>query len=145
MKWLKAAWSIGSSVPNLLSGGAGIWIRLGLVAAALAAAAGWGYVKGIRSGAEQHAQDLVNLERCQDGQATLKASLKRQGDALSALAADAARKRQEAAGAIQAARAREASAKAEAARLRQARGNSGANQGPCPAGRAVDQIRRGLR
>jgi hypothetical protein len=33
VKWLSAAWSIGSSIPSLLTGGYGILIRLGIIAA----------------------------------------------------------------------------------------------------------------
>jgi len=145
VSWLATLWRFGSSVPGLLSGGYGIWIRIGLVVAAITAAAGWGFIRGIEHGADQRAEIQVQLGRCQDGQAELKASLVRQNGALEAMRVDAARRAQEAAGAVQAAQAARAAAQGEAQRLRRLRGSQASKQGPCPAAAAIEEIRRGLR
>lgn len=137
MKWLTA-------IPQLLSGGWGIWIRLGLVAIALTAAAGWGYVKGVEHGADERARVQIQLERCQDGQAELESSIAHQNGALEALKADAARKAVEAAGALRAAGAARTAAQAEAQRLRAQRARPREEQGACPAGAALEQVRREL-
>lgn len=141
---LKAAWSIGSSIPSLLSGGAGIWIRLGLVAAALTAAAGWGYVRGVDHGAERLATCAGDLARAQDGLAELKAAIFKQGSLIDGLKAAGAQKAQEAAQALKDKAAAQARARAAAARLRKLEGHGGQNSA-CPAGDALSRVREGLK
>lgn len=82
MNWLKAAWSIGTSIPSALSGPYGILVRLGLIAAVAGGIFLFGYAKGGEAGEEELEQFRVGVDKAHAQQLALDAERKRLSEAL---------------------------------------------------------------